>query len=103
MNQSVLFLLIWFGVMSVLAFFLYGWDKALAKLDRRRVPERTLLSCAVLGGSFGALAGMALFHHKTRKPRFRRIVPLSLVFHLALLAFAVFRSGTPDITHFIPF
>jgi uncharacterized membrane protein YsdA (DUF1294 family) len=36
----------------------------------RRVPERTLLAIALLGGTLGAPAGMLLFRHKTRKPAF---------------------------------
>lgn len=88
MNRSVQLLLIWFGVMSILALFLFGWDKALARLRRRRVPEAALLGCAALGGSAGALAGMLLFHHKTRKLAFRRWIPLALCAHGALLVWA---------------
>ena len=51
-------------------------DKLLAKKQARRVPERTLLWVAALGGSFGSLLGMMLAHHKTRKPKFYLTVPL---------------------------
>ena len=88
MKDSVYLLLIWLGVTSVLAFVLFGWDKLMAKLHRRRVPEAALLGCALLGGSAGAALGMALFRHKTRKPLFRRFVPLCLCAHAALLAWA---------------
>lgn len=85
MPRSARLLLIWLGVMSALAFLLFGWDKALARHRRRRIPEASLLGCALLGGSAGALAGMLLFHHKTRKPVFRRWVPIALLIHAALL------------------
>lgn len=88
MNQPLFLLLVWMGTMSVTAFPLYGWDKAMAKLRRRRIPEAALLGCALLGGSAGAALGMALFRHKTRKPLFRRFVPLCLCAHAALLAWA---------------
>lgn len=88
MPRPACLLLLWLGVLSALAFLLFGWDKALAKLHRRRVPEAALLGCAALGGSAGALAGMLLFHHKTRKPAFRRWVPLALALHAAMLALA---------------
>ena len=92
MKESVYLLLIWLGATSVLAFVLFGWDKLLAKLRRRRVPEAALLGCALLGGSAGGMLGMALFHHKTRKPLFRRFLPLCLLGHAALLAWAALCS-----------
>ena len=88
MKESLHLLLIWLGVVSVLTFALFGWDKLMAKLHRRRVPEAALLGCALLGGSAGAALGMALFRHKTRKPLFRRFVPLCLCAHAALLLWA---------------
>lgn len=87
-SQPLRLLLIWMGILSALAFALYGWDKALARLHRRRVPETALLCCALLGGSAGALLAMALFRHKIRKPPFRYGVPLLLAAHAALLLYA---------------
>lgn len=92
MEGSVRLLLIWLGVTSALAFILFGWDKLMAQLHRRRVPEAALLGCALMGGSAGAALGMALFHHKTRKPLFRWTAALSLCAHAALLAWAVLRG-----------
>lgn len=88
MPHPLRLLLIWLGVLSTLSFLLYGWDKAQAKLHRRRIPEAALLLCALLGGSAGALLGMALFRHKIRKPPFRYGVPLMLAAHAALLLYA---------------
>lgn len=88
MKESVYFLLVWLGVTSALALALFGWDKLLAKLHRRRIPEAALLGCTFMGGSAGAALGMALFRHKTRKPLFRRFVPLCLLAHAVLLAWA---------------
>lgn len=88
MSQPLRLLLIWMGILSALAFALYGWDKALARLHRRRVPETALLCCALLGGSAGALLAMTLFRHKIRKPPFRYGVPLLLAAHAALLLYA---------------
>ena len=58
-------------------------DKLLAKKQARRVPERTLLWVAALGGSFGSLLGMMLARHKTRKPKFYITVPLLLTLQAA--------------------
>lgn len=97
MNETIQLLLIWMGVLSILAFVLYGWDKALAKLRRRRIPEAALLGCALVGGGAGALLGMALFRHKIRKGAFRYGVPLMLCVQAGLLTFAVItsRGGLP--------
>ena len=87
MKESLHLLLIWLGVVSVLTFALFGWDKLMAKA-RRRVPEAALLGCALLGGAIGGLLGMEVFRHKTRKPLFRFLIPLALCAQAALLAWA---------------
>lgn len=59
--------------------------------EARRAPRagaQAFAFCA-LGGSPAFLLGMALFHHKTRKPKFYVGVPLILVVQLALLVLAV--------------
>ena len=98
MRETVYFLLIWLGVVSALALFLFGWDKLMAKLHRRRIPEAALLACAFAGGSAGAALGMAVFHHKTRKPLFRRSVPLCLCIHAFLLAWTALYSKLSGIS-----
>ncbi len=68
---------------NVLAFAAYGIDKRKAIRNAWRIPERTLLLLAVVGGSIGAILGMRFFHHKTRKPKFRIGLPLILVLQIA--------------------
>ena len=71
-------------LMNLLAFALYGIDKLKAKKGAWRIPEATLLLVAFLGGSLGALLGMELFRHKTKHAKFKILVPLFLVLHIAL-------------------
>lgn len=78
--------LIYLAAVNLLAFFAYGTDKRRAVKGHWRIPESTLLLLAALGGSVGALAGMHLFHHKTRKVKFKYGVPLILVVELLALA-----------------
>ena len=59
-------------------------DKEKAKERLRRIPEATLLTVAALGGSIGCLAGMKVFHHKTRKPKFYIGIPVILALQLIL-------------------
>lgn len=68
----------------------YGLDKWKARRNAWRIPERVLLTLALLGGSLGALAGMAMFHHKTRKPKFFVGVPLILCCESALAVLLIF-------------
>lgn len=63
-------LLAWVAVASLAALAATGWDKAAARGGRRRVPERVLLSLALVGGSPGLGLAMLAFRHKTRKAPF---------------------------------
>ena len=75
--------------LNLVTFFVYALDKSLARRKKRRVPERVLLGLAAIGGSLGALMGMALCHHKTKKPKFVFSVPLLLAAHAAILWLAL--------------
>ena len=79
-------------LVNVLAFALYGIDKLTAKKGAWRIPESTLLLVAFLGGSLGALLGMELFRHKTKHAKFKVLVPLFLILHIALGVY-MFKSG----------
>ena len=61
---------IWISAWSITAIIFYGFDKMQAKRSGRRVPEVVLHALSLIGGSIGALLGMVVFHHKTRKPQF---------------------------------
>lgn len=72
-------ILLYLELVNLAAFVLLGIDKRRARRGRWRIPETTLMLSALLGGSIGALAGMYLFRHKTRKPRFTVGIPVILV------------------------
>lgn len=86
-------LLVWILAWTLIAFVLMGADKWKARHDRWRIPEKTLFLSALLGGSVGALAGMALFRHKTRHLSFTLGMPLILVLQIALAVFLQIRFG----------
>lgn len=83
-------ILLYYLALNLIAFVLYGADKLFAKRGTRRVPERTLLGLAALGGAFGALLGMYFFRHKTRHRNFTLLVPLFAALHTALLLFLLY-------------
>lgn len=80
-------ILIYVVVVNVAAFLMYGIDKWNAKHDLRRIPEKTLLGIAAVGGSIGAYAGMQMFRHKTRKPKFYIGVPLIFAIQMGILMY----------------
>ena len=91
MRQYLLYaLLLYFAVINIVAFFLYGIDKWKARHDKWRITEARLLSVALLGGSIGALLGMKVWHHKTQHNKFRFGLPLILILHLAISVAAVY-------------
>lgn len=68
-------------------FLLYGADKLKSIRGSRRISERALLFCAVCFGGLGAFFGMLVFNHKTRKKRFKILVPFGAA--LTVLIFFV--------------
>lgn len=54
-------------------------DKANAKKQARRVPEKNLWLLGFIGGSLGLYIGMYLFRHKTRKPVFVIGLPILII------------------------
>ena len=77
-------LVFYFVFLNLFTFFLFAEDKKRARKEMWRIPERTLLLFALFGGSVGALAGMYLCRHKTRKWKFRISVPVMLAGQIML-------------------
>ena len=78
---------------NLAAFVLYGADKRRAKQGTWRIPEKTLFLLPLLGGSVGGILGMRVFHHKTRKTKFRLGVPAALLLWVLLLGVLAVRMG----------
>lgn len=77
-------LLIYLVTINAAGFLIMLADKEKAKKHLWRIPEATLLTVAALGGSIGSLAGMKIFHHKTKKPKFYIGIPVILVLQILL-------------------
>ncbi|MCF0105811.1 MAG: DUF1294 domain-containing protein [Holdemanella sp.] len=81
MKYFILYLII----INIITFFLYGLDKRLAIQHERRIKEATLLlSFPLLGGTIGAMAGMVIFHHKTKKAYFKIGLTIILILQIVL-------------------
>ena len=86
------------AIFNLFTFLLYGIDKRKAVHHKWRIPERVLILCAFLGGAAGALLGMLLFHHKTRKWKFRILVPLALLLWCLILGTLFFLGSRREDT-----
>ena len=84
MNETVLLLAI---PLNFINFLLFGYDKFQAKQGGWRIPERVLLGLTLFGGGIGALAGMLVFRHKTRKNIFWVAAFLGIVLSIYLTFF----------------
>lgn len=78
--------IIYLAVINIIAFIMFGADKARAVKGKWRISEAALILAALLGGSIGALAGMRIFHHKTRHRKFTVVIPVILVLQIVLMA-----------------
>ena len=64
-NPGQTILLVSLFLMNAAGFLVMFSDKEKARHGHWRIPERTLLLIAILGGSLGCLFGMSCFRHKT--------------------------------------
>ncbi len=76
---------------NILLCALMGTDKLLAKLQKRRIPEKALFALAVLGGALGGTVGMYSFHHKTLHKSFAIGFPLLTIVQIAAVAYLVIK------------
>lgn len=76
-------------IVNVVAWLVYGLDKQKAKRHVWRIPERVLIAFAAAGGSVGALAGMMMFRHKTKKPKFYIGVPVIMIAQVLILYYMI--------------
>ena len=79
------YLIYLFCFYNVFCFILMGFDKRQAIKDRRRVSEKTLMTCAFCFGAIGILTGMYAFHHKTKKWKFVIGVPAFLAVNVGVI------------------
>ena len=70
-------------ILNILAYSLMGLDKAKARQNKRRIPEKVLFLIALFGGSMGSVVGMYSFRHKTKHWYFVVGMPLILLLQLA--------------------
>jgi len=81
-------------VASIVTFALYASDKKKAKANQWRIKESTLVAAGFLMGGLGGVIGMSALRHKTQHIKFKLLVPISLVFNIAVVAAVLYFTGS---------
>lgn len=76
-------ILIYLLIVNAIGFLLMTVDKYKAKKNLWRIPESTLMTIALIGGSIGSLVGMYTVRHKTKHLKFTVGIPVILVLQIA--------------------
>lgn len=84
MNEALMYFCI---VINIITFLVFGYDKWLAKNDKRRVSEQNLLLISLFFGSIGGILGMFIFRHKISKWSFLWKFFLIIVFQIIVFIF----------------
>ena len=81
MKYLIYMLVIW----NIITFLEFGIDKWKSIHKKWRISEKTLILSAFLMGGLGGLFGMTVFHHKTKHIKFKILIPLAVVFNIAVV------------------
>ncbi|WP_276355547.1 DUF1294 domain-containing protein [Cohnella caldifontis] len=82
---------IYLAFVNALAYLLMTLDKSKARRGAWRIPERTLLLAAAVGGALGAWIAMRTRRHKTKHAVFAVGIPFLFVLQAALLVWVYAR------------
>lgn len=84
--KDLLFILVtvYMLLMSIAGFVTMGIDKRKSIKRGWRIPERTLIFIAFMGGALGSFLGMQFFRHKTRHIKFIILIPLALLLNILI-------------------
>jgi len=83
--NAITLIIVYLAVINFISFITMGVDKHKAMKRTWRIPESTLFVLAFIGGSIGSIAGMHIFHHKTRHWYFLYGMPAILIVQILLV------------------
>lgn len=73
------------GFINLFAFIVCFIDKRKAIKHKWRIPENFLLFISCMGGVFGFMISMVIFHHKTKKYKFLILEPLFMIIWIIII------------------
>lgn len=94
MMENPVNIIVYLVAINCAACFMFYQDKKASRSNAWRVPEKTLLTLALFGGSAGAILAQQLLRHKTRKQPFKFFLYAIPVLQVTgLCVFAAIKSG----------
>lgn len=87
LENFIIYFVIYLIVINLIGLFIMYLDKKKAMYGRWRIPEKSLIIIALLGGSIGCMVGMKLFRHKTQKIKFVLGYPTILIAEAILIIY----------------
>lgn len=88
-SKFPLILPVYYIIINIISMSMFYIDKQRAIKHQWRISEFTLLLSAFIGGSIGAAAGMKLFRHKTKHPKFYILIPTFLIIHILIIIIGI--------------
>lgn len=79
--------IIYLIAINIITFLVMGLDKWKAKRGSWRIQEATLFTLVLFGGGIGGILGMMVFHHKTKKLKFKIGFPAILIIEAAMIIY----------------
>lgn len=86
--------IIYLLIFNITGFASMGIDKHKAIKNLWRIPEKTLFTIALLGGSIGSSIGMYTFRHKTKHKSFVIGMPFILIIQVIIVILVIFKINT---------
>ena len=71
-------------IINVISLLICYIDKFKAIHHKYRIPENILILISLIGGCFGFIIGMNLFHHKTKKTKFKLVYLFVIIWGIIL-------------------
>lgn len=72
-------------IINIIGFIIVLYDKKMAIKNNYRVSEKILFFVANIGGCYGFIISMYLFHHKTKKLKFKLLIPIICILWLVII------------------
>lgn len=84
-------IIVYLLIINLIGLLIMYIDKRKAIKESWRIPEKTLLITAILGGAIGTITGMYWFRHKTKKLKFTIGFPTILITEIIIIIYLLLK------------